>query len=69
MPVQSASSAARLGLSQSVFAQSLGVSKVLVQGWEQGRGSHRPSPRRLAMDVYTIANPDAWMASLPRRAG
>jgi DNA-binding transcriptional regulator YiaG len=64
----------RLGLeiSQAIFAQGLGVSTVLVQGWEQGVREPSPLARRL-LDIVS-RDPAAWLASVTpaskgRRAG
>jgi DNA-binding transcriptional regulator YiaG len=57
----------QLGMSQAVFADLLGVSRVWVQSWE--RGVRRPSPlaRRL-MDTIR-ANPASWLATVWAKAG
>jgi putative transcriptional regulator len=57
----------QLGMSQGVFAELLGVSRVWVQGWE--RGVRRPSAlaRRL-MDTIR-ANPASWLATVWAKAG
>ena len=57
---------AELGMSQAVFAELLGVSRVWVQAWE--RGVRRPSPlaRRL-MDTIR-ANPASWLATVWAKA-
>jgi DNA-binding transcriptional regulator YiaG len=64
----------RLGLeiSQATFARGLGVSTVLVQGWEQGVREPSPLARRL-LDIVS-RDPAAWLASVSpaargRRAG
>jgi DNA-binding transcriptional regulator YiaG len=56
-----------LGLSQAVFAELLGVSRIWVQGWE--RGVRRPSmlARRL-MDTIS-ANPTGWLKTVWSKAG
>jgi DNA-binding transcriptional regulator YiaG len=61
-----------LGISQAIFAQGLGVSTVLVQGWEQGVREPSPLARRL-LDIVS-RDPVAWLASVTptgksRRAG
>ncbi|HEY8751670.1 MAG TPA: helix-turn-helix domain-containing protein [Tepidisphaeraceae bacterium] len=58
---------AELGMSQAVFAELLGVSRVWVQGWE--RGVRRPTPlaRRLLDTVR--ANPASWLATISAKAG
>jgi putative transcriptional regulator len=57
---------ARLGMSQAVFAELLGVSRIWLQGWE--RGVRRPTPlaRRL-MDTIQ-ANPVSWLATVWKKA-
>ena len=66
----------RLGLeiSQAVFAQGLGVSAILVSGWEQGVREPSPLARRL-LDIVS-RDPAGWLASVAakpaaksRRAG
>ncbi len=65
----------RLGLqiSQATFAQSLGVSTILVAGWEQGVRQPSALARRL-LDIID-RDPAAWLASVAapqpksRRAG
>jgi DNA-binding transcriptional regulator YiaG len=66
----------RLGLqiSQAIFAQGLGVSTVLVQGWEQGVREPSPLARRL-LDIVS-RDPAGWLAGVAaqparksRRAG
>jgi DNA-binding transcriptional regulator YiaG len=60
---------ASMGMSQSSFAQTLGVSTILVQGWEQGVREPSPLARRL-LDTIS-ADPAAWLDGLTRgrRAG
>jgi DNA-binding transcriptional regulator YiaG len=41
----------QLGVSQAVFAQMVGVSKELVENWEQSRSSPRPSNARLLDEI------------------
>src|SRR5262249_8030774 len=48
----------QLGMSQAVFAELLGVSRVWVQGWERGVRQPSPLARRL-MDTIR-ANPASW---------
>ena len=57
----------RIGASQRVFAQMLGVSTALVQSWEQG--ARRPSrlARRLLDEMN--ARPHHWAALARRRPG
>jgi DNA-binding transcriptional regulator YiaG len=61
----------QLGVSQAVFAASLGVSAILVQSWERGVREPSPLARRL-LDVVS-RDPVAWLGSLAskgsRRAG
>jgi len=56
----------QLGMSQAVFAELLGVSRIWVQGWE--RGVRKPSAlgRRL-MDT-TRANPASWLSTVWAKA-
>jgi DNA-binding transcriptional regulator YiaG len=58
---------AELGMSQAVFAELLGVSRVWVQGWE--RGVRRPSllARRLLDTIR--ADPAAWLETIWAKAG
>lgn len=65
-PAQLKNIRARLGMSQAVFAELLGVSRVWVQGWE--RGVRKPSPlaRRL-LDTIS-ANPKSWLATVWAKA-
>jgi putative transcriptional regulator len=60
---------ASMGMSQASFAQTLGVSTILVQGWEQGVREPSRLARRL-LDTIS-ADPAAWLAGLTRtrRAG
>jgi putative transcriptional regulator len=57
----------QLGMSQAVFADLLGVSRVWVQAWE--RGVRKPSAlaRRL-MDTIR-ADPASWLAKIWAKAG
>ena len=57
----------KLGMSQAVFAELLGVSRVWVQGWE--RGVRKPSPlaRRLLDTMHS--NPRYWLATIRAKAG
>jgi DNA-binding transcriptional regulator YiaG len=63
----------KLGISQAVFAEGLGVSTILVSGWEQGVREPSPLARRL-LDIVR-RDPAAWLASVtpagksPRKAG
>lgn len=54
----------RLGVSQSIFAQMLGVSTKLVQAWEQGTRN----PERIARHVLDDINqqPGKWLERLSR---
>jgi putative transcriptional regulator len=56
----------QLGMSQAVFAELLGVSRVWVQGWE--RGVRQPSllARRLMDTIRT--NPAEWLTTIWARA-
>jgi DNA-binding transcriptional regulator YiaG len=58
---------ATMRMSQATFAQTLGVSCILVQSWERGVREPSPMARRL-LDTIS-ANPAAWLADLTRRAG
>lgn len=49
---------ARLHVSQAVFATLLGVSKVLIQSWEQGTREPSPLARRLLTEIE--CNPRRW---------
>jgi putative transcriptional regulator len=52
----------RLGVSQAVFAELLGVSSVLVQAWEQGVREPSPLARRLLGEVER--DPHRWLSLL-----
>jgi putative transcriptional regulator len=56
----------QLGMSQAVFAELLGVSRIWVQSWERGVRQPSPLARRL-MDTIR-ANPAQWLESI-RKAG
>lgn len=56
----------QLGMSQAVFAELLGVSRVWVQGWERGVREPTPLARRL-MDTIR-ANPASWLATVWAKA-
>ena len=63
-----------LNLSQAAFAKLVGVSAILVQGWERGVRTPSPLARRL-LDIIS-RDPKTWLASLApvvkstgRRAG
>ena len=58
---------AQLGMSQAIFAELLGVSRVWVQGWERGVRQPSPLARRL-LDAIS-ANPSAWLATVWAEAG
>lgn len=58
---------AELGMSQAVFAELLGVSRVWVQGWERGVRYPSALARRL-MDTIR-ANPASWLATIWAKAG
>jgi len=53
---------AKLGASQSIFAQFLGVSVKTVQDWEQERKTPRDVACRLMDEIRR--NPDYWLARL-----
>jgi len=56
---------AKFNVGQSGFAHLVGVSTILVQGWEQGVREPSPLARRL---LDTISDdPTAWLAGLRRR--
>ena len=59
----------RLGVSQAGFAELLGVSRILVQGWE--RGVRHPSPLACRLMDTIASDPAGWLAGLrqKRRAG
>jgi len=56
----------RIGASQGVFARMVGVSRVLVQSWEQGTRTPSPLARRL-LDAMN-ADPRAWSKLLRSQA-
>jgi putative transcriptional regulator len=56
----------KLGMSQAVFAEVLGVSRVWVQAWERGVRQPSPLARRL-MDTIR-ADPAAWLSSISAKA-
>lgn len=56
-----------LGMSQALFAELLGVSRIWVQGWERGVRQPTPLARRL-MDAIQ-ANPGAWLETIWAKAG
>jgi DNA-binding transcriptional regulator YiaG len=53
-------------MSQAGFAQLMGVSRILVQGWE--RGVRTPSPLASRLLDTINRDPAGWLTSL-RRAG
>jgi DNA-binding transcriptional regulator YiaG len=55
-----------LGMSQAVFAELLGVSRIWVQGWERGVRQPSALARRL-MDTIR-ANPASWLATVWAKA-
>ena len=57
---------AQLGMSQAVFAELLGVSRVWVQAWERGVRHPSPLARRL-MDTIGV-NPAAWLTTVWSKA-
>ncbi|MCC6422533.1 MAG: helix-turn-helix domain-containing protein [Phycisphaerales bacterium] len=52
----------RLGMSQAGFAELLGVSRILVQGWE--RGVRIPSPLACRLLDTISQDPAGWLAGL-----
>ncbi|HUB24105.1 MAG TPA: helix-turn-helix domain-containing protein [Tepidisphaeraceae bacterium] len=56
-----------LGMSQAVFAELLGVSRIWVQGWE--RGVRRPSLLACRLLDTIRANPASWLATVWAKAG
>jgi putative transcriptional regulator len=64
----------KLGMSQAVFAELVGVSRILVQSWE--RGVREPSPLACRLLDTITRDPQGWLASIQpdfkqttRRAG
>lgn len=55
-----------LGMSQAVFAELLGVSRIWIQGWERGVRHPSPLARRL-MDTIR-ADPASWLATVWAKA-
>jgi putative transcriptional regulator len=53
---------ARLGMSQAVFAELLGVSRIWLQSWERGVRQPSPLARRLMDSIR--ANPAQWLESI-----
>jgi len=58
---------AELGMSQAVFAELLGVSRVWVQGWERGVRQPSPLARRLLDTIR--ADPASWLETVWAKAG
>src|SRR6266700_136487 len=58
---------AQLGMSQAVFAELLGVSRIWVQGWERGVRQPSPIARRLLDTIR--ANPASWLTTVWAKAG
>jgi putative transcriptional regulator len=56
----------QLGMSQAVFAELLGVSRIWVQGWERGVRHPSPLARRLMDTIH--ANPASWLATVCAKA-
>jgi putative transcriptional regulator len=56
-----------LGMSQAVFAELLGVSRIWVQGWERGVRQPSALARRLLDTIR--ANPASWLATVTAKAG
>ncbi len=52
----------RLGLSQSQFARMIGISTILMQGWEQGVRQPSLLARRL-LDTISV-DPVAWLTAM-----
>jgi putative transcriptional regulator len=52
----------RIGVSQGAFAALVGVSRMLVQGWERGVRQPSPMARRLLETIDR--NPSEWIAGL-----
>jgi putative transcriptional regulator len=57
----------QLGMSQAVFAELLGVSRIWVQGWERGVRHPSPLARRL-LDTIS-ADPASWLKKMWAKAG
>lgn len=57
----------RLGVSQAVFAELVGVSRILVQSWELGARAPSALARRLLDTVK--ADPPKWLATIRKIAG
>jgi DNA-binding transcriptional regulator YiaG len=55
-----------LGMSQAVFAELLGVSRIWVQGWERGVRQPSALARRLLDTIR--ANPASWLATVTAKA-
>jgi putative transcriptional regulator len=56
----------QLGMSQALYAELLGVSRIWVQGWERGVRHPSPLARRL-MDAIR-ANPGSWLETVWAKA-
>jgi putative transcriptional regulator len=56
----------QLGASQAVFARLIGVSRVLVQSWEQGLRKPSPLARRLLSEIRH--DPRRWQRMLRKAA-
>ena len=57
---------ASMGVSQAVFAQLVGVSRILVQKWEGGEKIPSPLARRLLDTIK--ADPSRWLSTVRRLA-
>jgi DNA-binding transcriptional regulator YiaG len=57
---------ASMGVSQAVFAQMIGVSRILVQKWEGGEKIPSPLARRLLDTIK--ADPSRWISTIRRIA-
>jgi len=55
-----------LGMSQALFAELLGVSRIWVQGWERGVRHPSPLARRLMDAIRT--NPGGWLETVWAKA-
>lgn len=57
---------AKIGASQAIFAQLVGVSTKLVQSWEQGERKPQKIARRLLDEIN--ANPERWKQMMQPQA-
>jgi len=65
-PNQVKATRARIGASQAIFAQLVGVSTKLVQSWEQGDRKPQKMARRLLDEIN--ANPERWKQMMQPQA-